>query len=108
MPAGGTPVFEKPVELVAPARRGVGAAEQSIGRFIVFTGEERIELLDPSFLSEIMKHESKDAANHGQTHQRDHHRLDDLRAPLVSGAILIQKTGHSHFDYGSLCRGRSR
>src|SRR4051794_9839394 len=46
-------VFLELVERVVPARRGVGAAEQRVGAFVILGVEQSVELLNAAFFAVI-------------------------------------------------------
>src|ERR1041385_168685 len=89
------PILHEFFEPVIPARRGVGAAEERVGCLVVFGREQSVEILDPLLLAEIMEDEEKRSADDDQGSQRDGYGLNDLAAPLVAFAVMIQITGHS-------------
>src|SRR5450432_2972890 len=96
--AVGTPVFHEFLGPVIPARFGVGATEQCIRRLVVVRGQVVEELLNLMLLAVIMKNKEERPTGRHQGQKRDRQGLDDLFAPGVAGAVLIQITGHLLFN----------
>src|ERR1035437_9849827 len=102
------PVFHELVERIVAARRSVRAAEQGVRGLVIPSVQAAHELLHLPLFAKIVKIEEKAAADQDRRSQRDHRNLDDLSAPLFTGAVLLQIACHLS-DYGSLLgRRRSR
>src|SRR5438874_270833 len=101
-PAGGTPILHEFFGRILGARLGVRATEQCVRSLIIVRAQAREELLDLAFLAIIVKHEEERSAHDQQRHKRDSHSPDDLDPAFVTGAVLVEITGHLLFDYGSL------